>query len=112
VKLDPNLSEFNRGFAVAVRDVFSDDITAQQSEAGKLYFRGPNPADQTLCTHAAVYLDGEVLAALNFATPLQREVMTRHLIDNLATQVRAQYKPNELGQFALRFVGTLEMLVG
>jgi hypothetical protein len=111
VKLDPNLNAFNRRFVMAMRDVFSD-FSAEQSADGTLCLCGSHPRDGTVCTHVVVHLEGDVLAALNFATPLQGETMTRKLIEKLSTQVRTRYDPSKLGQAPLRFVGTLEMLHG
>jgi hypothetical protein len=41
VRLDPKLTAFNRRFAMAVRDVFSDDVAAEQNVNGNLCFCGP-----------------------------------------------------------------------
>ncbi len=112
MKFDPKLTAFNRRVAMAVRDVFSDDITAEQSITGKLCFRGPHPRDRTICTHVVVHLDDDVLAALRLAMPLQRETMISNLIENLAMQLRARYDPSKLGQSALRVVGTMEIVRG
>lgn len=112
MKFDPKLTAFNRRVAMAVRDVFSDDITAEQSITGKLCFRGPHPQDRTICTHVVVHLGDDVLAALRLAMPLQRETMIRNLVANLATQVRAKYDPDDVGQTALRIAATMDILQG
>lgn len=112
MKLDPNLNAFNRRFVMAMRDLFSDDFSAEQSADGTLCLRGPHPRDGTVCTHVVVHLASDVLAAFNFATPLKTEMMTRELIEKLSTRVRTRYDPSKLGPAPLRFVGTLEMLRG
>ena len=110
MRLDPKLTAFNRRFAMAVRDVFSDDVAAEQNVNGNLCFCGPHPRDGTICTQVVIHLNDDVQAALSFATPLQRETLIRNLIENLAGQLRARYDPNVLGQSAFRVVGTMETL--
>jgi hypothetical protein len=110
VRLDPNLSEFNRRFAWAVRARFSDRITAEQCSDGRLCLRGPKPPDQRVCELVAVQLDRDVLAALDFATPLQRDAMIRRLIDCLSAQLRARCDGAPPGETPVSILGTLEML--
>jgi hypothetical protein len=110
VTLDPNLNDFNRRLAGAVRALFPDNVRAEQSPEGKLCFRGPKPRTQALCEHAAVNLDSEVLAALEFATPLLRDLMIRRLIGRLEAQLRAQYDRMVPGDRPLSITGTLDML--
>jgi len=110
VKLEPDLSEFNRRLAWAVREMFSDSITAAQCADGELHFRGPHPLEQSECTHAAVRVEREVLAVLDFATPLLREMMMRRLIKRLAAQLRAQYDRKRPPLPPLYLVVTPEML--
>ena len=112
MKLDPKLTSLNRRVAMAVRDVFPDDVTAEQSITGKLCFCGPHPRDRTICTYVVVHLDDDVLATLRLAMPLQRETMIRNLINKLATQVRAKYDPDKAGQTVLRIAGATDILQG
>lgn len=108
--LEPDLNEFNHRLAQAVRALFPDSIRAEQAADGELCFRGPRPRSQDLCEHAAVGLDAQVLAALEFATPLIRELMIRRLIDRLEAELRAQYNPTKPCDQRLRITGTMDML--
>jgi hypothetical protein len=110
VTLDPNLNEFNRRLAQAVRALFPDSVRAEQSPEGKLCFRGPKPRTHALCEHAAFNLAPEVVAALEFATPLLRDLMIRRLIGRLEVQLRAQYDRMRPGEPPLSITGTLDML--
>ncbi len=115
MKLNSNLSDFNRRFADALLPAFPANVQALQSDDGTLLFRGPIPLaeDQTkIGTHVAVSLDKQVAATLGLATPSDREEMTEILINNLGGQVRYQYNPHKIGSYALDVVGTMSILRG
>jgi hypothetical protein len=115
MKIDANLSEFNRHFADALLPTFPPDVKALQSADGTLLFRGPVPASdgQThIGTHVALALDHEVKVALSEATPLDRIAMMEILVSNLGTQIQTQYDSTKIGQFALEVVGTMRILRG
>jgi hypothetical protein len=110
VKLEPDLSDFSRRLASAVSEVFSGRITAEPSAERELRLRGSNLRGQSVCTQVAVKVDPEVLAALEFATPLIRDRMMRNLADRLAARVQAQYDRNQPRESPLCLEVTAEML--
>ena len=115
MKFTTDLTEFNRRMAEALKPTFHAAIKPVQPEDGTLLFRGPVPiADDPnhVGTHVAVSLDKDVLAALEAATPSEREEMTENLISNLGTQVRVQYNSNKIGPYALDVVGTMRIVRG
>jgi hypothetical protein len=114
MKLTENLSEFNRRMADELQSTFAPSIRPYQTEDGALVFRGPIAGrdPQHVGTHASISLEKDVLAALNDAAPSQRGEMTKNLLANLGTQVRAQYDPNNIGQVALEVKGTVAILKG
>lgn len=109
VQFQTDLNDFNRRIAERVRNLFPSNVTPKQAEDGRLYFRGP---ESTTGAHVVVYVEPDAKAALDQMAASEREKMEEHLIDNLVTQIRAQYDPNKPGQYALRIAGTREMLEG
>lgn len=112
--LTTSLNEFNKRFADVILPFFSADIEAMDDAYGMLCFRGPIPVPNNqahIGTHAAVTLEKEVADALANATPEEREGITQHLIENLAWQIKIQYDPTKIRQYALDVVGTMASVV-
>jgi hypothetical protein len=108
--LTANLNEFNKRFADVMLRFFSPEVEAMEDAYGMLCFRGPVPVPNDpahVGTHVAVTLEKEVVEALAIATPVEREEITQHLIDNLGGQIRIQYDPTKIGPYALDIVGTM-----
>ncbi|KHA80273.1 hypothetical protein NC77_02440 [Janthinobacterium lividum] len=109
--LTTSLNEFNKRFADVMLPFFSVEIEAMEDAYGMLCFRGPIPVPNNpahVGTHVAVTLEKEVAEALANATPVEREEITQHLIENLGWQIRIQYDPAKIGLYALDIVGTME----
>jgi hypothetical protein len=108
--LTANLNEFNQHFADVMLPFFSADIEAMEDAYGMLCLRSPIPIPNNLAhvgTHVAVTLKKAVTEALASTTPVVREEITQHLIDNLGWQIRIQYDPAKIGPYALDIVGTM-----
>lgn len=115
MKLSKNLSEFNIRMAEELQDTFAPTVQPFETEDGTLVFRGPidGHADPThVGTHVAVSLDDEVRAAMQSATPEEREEMIQVFLSNLGTQVKFRYHPQKIGAYAMDIVGTMKTLRG
>jgi hypothetical protein len=111
MKLSADLNEFNRRFAEVLLPSFPAGIVPMEDAYGMLCFRGAVPNHDNpkhIGTHVAVTLEEDVIAALNIASPAEREDITRHLIESLGAAIRIQYDPNRIGLYALDIVGTME----
>jgi len=107
MKFHTTLSEFNRRIADRVRDLFSHDVTPQQGDDGRLYFRGPSPSTGA---QVVAYLESDLQWALDKMSPEGGEENEGYLIKNLATQIQTQYDPNKPRREALEAKGTVAML--
>lgn len=113
--LTKNLGEFNRRMAEELRGTFAPTVEPFESEDGTLLFRGPIKGDQDpnhIGTHVAVSLDRDVRAAMELASPQEREEMIQIFLSNLGTQVKVQYDVKNIGPNALHVVGTMHILRG
>jgi hypothetical protein len=109
--LHANLNEFNQRFADALLPSFPAGIVPMEDAYGMLCFRGvvPNSGDpKHVGTHVTVTLEADVVAALDSASPAEREDITQHLIESLGAALRIQYNPAKIGPYALDIVGTME----
>lgn len=115
MKLSKNLSEFNLRMVAELQDTFTSTVEPFETEDGTLVFRGPidGHADPShVGTHVAVSLDDEVHAAIQSATPEEREEIIQVFQSNLGTQVKCLYHPKKIGTYALDIVGTMKTLRG
>ena len=115
MQLTKNLGDFNRRMAEKLRGTFAPTVEPFESEDGTLLFRGPIQGHRDpnhVGTHVAVSLDKDVRAAMERASPQEREEMIQIFLSNLGTQVKAQYDPKNIGQYALDVVGTMRILRG
>jgi hypothetical protein len=115
MKLTQDLNDFNKQFAEVLLPFFPNGIEAYQDEYDLLLFRGkiPNSNDPDhVGSHVVVKLEKDVKEALEKASPAERNEMTKNLISNLGTQIRAQYDQNNIGQFALKVVGNMRIISG
>ncbi|WP_332774537.1 hypothetical protein [Polaromonas sp.] len=115
MNLTENLGDFNRRMADELRGTFAATVKPFQSEDGGLLFRGPiegNADPHHVGTHVAVSLEKDVHAAMEAASPEQREEMVGIFLSNLGTRVKMQYDPKKIGQYALDIVGTMRTLRG
>lgn len=115
MKLTQELSEFNRRMAAELRGTFAVNVVPYQTEDGDLVFRGPIEGHRDakhVGTHVSVGLDKDVRIALEKAEPVAREEMIENLLANLGTQVKAQYDPRRIGEYALQVQGTMRTVTG
>jgi hypothetical protein len=115
LKLSKNLSEFNLRMAAELQGTFTPTVQPFETEDGTLVFRGPidGHADPShVGTHVAVSLDDEVHAAIQSATPEEREEIIQVFQSNLGTQVKCLYHPQKIGTYALNIVGTMKAIRG
>ncbi len=115
MKLYSTLSPFNKRLAEVLVPIFPAGAYAAEDGEGTLLIRAPTPIPTNpnhIGSHVAVTLEKSIRDALEAASPSGREVMTQAMIDSLATQIKLQYDPNAVGQFAMDFVGTKNSLEG
>lgn len=102
--LTEKLSDFNRRMADELRGTFAATVKPFQSEDGTLLYRGPIQGAKDphhVGTHVAISLEGEVHAAMEVASPEEREELVGIFLSNLGTRVKMLYDPNKIGQYAL-----------
>lgn len=108
------LNEFNKLFVEKYLRIFPLGVLAQQSDDGKLLFRGPlspgSAGADAAVTHAVVLLEPDLRAAMEGAEPAAKAEMMEVLLSNLGTQLRTRYDHLNIGQYALRVVGTKDIL--
>lgn len=108
------LNEFNKLFVEKYLRVFPLGVLAQQSDDDKLLFRGPLSPGSTgadaAVTHAVVSPEPDLRAAMEGTEPAAKAEMMEVLLSNLGTQLRARYDHLNIGQYALRVVGTKDTL--
>ena len=102
--LDRILADVHARLVLTLHDLFADDITAKQGAGGELVFRDSDRA------HVTVDLDEDVRVTLTLATPLPRELMIRHLVDNLAAQVRIKYEAGTIDDDCVHVIATVGAL--
>lgn len=113
MNLTQELSEFNRRMVGELQGTFAPSVSPFQTEYGTLVFRGPiegHKDPKHVGTHVSVELDSEVHDALASAEPDAKEEMMEALMANLGTQVRTQYNPRRIGEYALRVRGSIRTI--
>lgn len=113
MNLSKTLNDFNRRMVEELRGTFAANVMPFQTEDEMLVFRGPiegHDYPKHIGTHVAVSLDNEVRNAMELASIAQREEMTQTLLSNLGTQVKCQYHPQKIGQYALDVIGTKKII--
>ena len=111
MNIHKDLSELNRRLAESLASSFEANVIPYESgDDGSLLFRGPitNVSDpKYIGTHVAVSIERDVHAALEAASEVDRKDLIDRLVDNLGTQVRVGYHPEQVVQFAMKVIGTM-----